>query len=67
MFEYCTNLVSITIPSTLEIIGYDAFHGCDNLKTIYYEGTKEDWSNIRILEGNEKLEQVKIIFKKGGK
>lgn len=62
-FEYCINLVSITIPSTLGIIGYDAFHGCGNLKTIYYKGTKKQWDKIRILEGNDSLEQANIIFK----
>ncbi len=27
-------------------IGYDAFSRCKNLKTVYYEGTLEQWCNI---------------------
>ena len=62
-FYHCTNLTSITIPSTLDTIGYNAFNRCPNLKTVYYEGTKDQWGAINIIQGNEELEQANIIFK----
>jgi hypothetical protein len=36
-FEDCTELTSITIPSTVESIGENAFKGCKNLEDIYCE------------------------------
>lgn len=47
-FEGCTNLASITIPKSVTYIGMGAFFMCDNLKTINYKGSKEDWNNITI-------------------
>lgn len=29
-------------------IGEGAFNGCGSLKTVYYNGTKEDWNKIAI-------------------
>lgn len=36
-FEDCTELTSVTIPSTVESIGENAFKGCKNLEEIYCE------------------------------
>ena len=47
-FAECTNLISITIPKSVTYIGMGAFFMCDNLKTINYKGSKEDWNNITI-------------------
>ena len=33
-FAYCTNLKSITLPSTLEVIPYGCFRGCSSLESI---------------------------------
>lgn len=33
-FENCTNLEEITLPSSLTNIGYQAFRGCTNLRTL---------------------------------
>lgn len=30
-FNYCSNLIEVTLPATLRIIGDAAFNGCDNL------------------------------------
>ena len=49
-FQNCTNMVSITIPKSVTYIGMGAFYMCDNLKTINYKGSKEDWNNITIEE-----------------
>lgn len=48
-FENNTNLVSLTIPSTVTFISNDAFYGCTSLTNVYYEGTWEDWFNINFI------------------
>ena len=45
-FYDCDSLVSITIPKTVKSIGKEAFAWCYNLKTIKYQGSKEDQNNI---------------------
>lgn len=46
-FENNTSLKSITIPATVDFISTDAFSGCEALENVYYEGTWEDWCDIR--------------------
>lgn len=45
-FKDCKNLVSVTIPSSLTYISAGAFYNCQNLKTVIYEGTKEQWEEV---------------------
>ena len=64
MFRYCYNLTSITIPNSVTSIGDYAFEDCDNLKTIYFNGTKDQWKQVkktRSWKGG--TNSVKIIFK----
>lgn len=39
-------LTSITIPVSVTYINNTSFIGCDNLKDVYYQGTKEQWEKI---------------------
>ena len=43
------------IPESVTSIGYYAFDGCDQLKTVYYKGTAEGWSGIEIGDQNFSL------------
>lgn len=54
-FWVCRELTSITIPSSVTSIGYQAFDECGKLKTVYYAGNKEQWSNISIEHSNYSL------------
>ena len=47
-FRYCSGLTNVTIGSDVTSIGNGAFDGCDKLKTVYYQGTAEEWGNILI-------------------
>ena len=47
-FYKCMNLNSVTIPKNIKNIYNFAFKGCDELKDVYYEGSEEDWKNIKI-------------------
>ena len=46
-FEGFINVTSLTIPSTINVIGTSIFSN-DNLIKVYYNGTIEDWCNIKI-------------------
>lgn len=45
-FSGCINLSSISIPQSVREIGY-AFEGCQNLTSIFYAGTKDEWEEIK--------------------
>lgn len=45
-FSNCTNLVSVTIPSTVTSIKYQAFYGCSRLTSITFTGTKSEWRTV---------------------
>lgn len=47
-FMKCEVLESITIPVSVTSIETGAFVSCNKLKTVYYSGTKEQWSSSSI-------------------
>lgn len=49
-FQGCTALISITIYDNIKHIGAGAFLGCDNLRHVFFKGTKEQWKQIDIDE-----------------
>ena len=52
---------SITIPGSVTEISPMAFNGCENLKTVYYEGSFEEWSLIALGEMNYGLLAASIL------
>lgn len=62
MFENCTHLHIIHIPKHIESIQENAFAGCSNLGTVYFEGTKEQWDAISISAGNDVLSEATIYY-----
>ena len=44
-FYYC-DISSITIPDSVTSIGNGAFYNCENLQSIYYDGTIADWCRV---------------------
>ena len=54
---------SITIPNTVAFIPAHCFTGWISIKTIYYQGTEEEWSNFVISNaGNAELLTAEVIF-----
>lgn len=43
-----TNLTEITLPKSLKSIEAYCFNNCPNLKTVYYNGSFENWQNLNL-------------------
>ncbi|MGN0607000.1 MAG: leucine-rich repeat protein [Oscillospiraceae bacterium] len=52
VFNNCTSLGKIYLPSSLKTIQEYALVGCDSLTDIYYQGSEEEWQEIKILDWN---------------
>jgi len=51
-FNECVKLQRILIPKSITNIENSVFSNCNQIKKVFYEGTKEEWGNILIGEGN---------------
>ena len=51
-FRNCKSLTSVTIGSGVRSIGCLVLLYCNNLKTIFYKGSKANWQNIEIDSNN---------------
>ncbi len=49
-FFGCSSLTSIVIPNSVTSIGGSAFK-CESIKNVYFNGTIEDWCNIKFSSG----------------
>lgn len=61
-FDNCENLESVTIPVSLKTIQKNTFYNCTSLTDVYYSGTKEQWENMEIENGNTPLFNATIHF-----
>lgn len=59
-FGQCTSLTSVTLPQSLKEIESSVFHGTDNLKDVYYNGTKKQWADVQIEDHNLGLANAAI-------
>lgn len=60
-FLECTNLKSLTMPSSVTKIGQYAFYCCTYLKDVYYLSTISDWNKIEITNTNDVLKKQLFI------
>ena len=60
-FSGCRNLRRITIPKKIRIIRRGTFDGCENLTDIYYEGSREEWEQIKIVHQKSECELGALI------
>lgn len=52
-FYGCSFLESVIIPKSVKRIASFAFYRCEQLNTVYYEGTAEEWRGISIGKDND--------------
>ena len=64
----CTNITSITLPSTVKKIGTCAFNGCSGLADVYYLDREFQWENVKAntATGNTPLLNARIHFVQDG-
>lgn len=63
-FVGCESLTSIVIPKSVKSFGTSVFN--NYLKTVYFEGSEEEWNAITFGANNTPLEQAEIIFNSTG-
>ena len=61
-FFNCAKLTSVTIGKSVEGIGNGSFSGCTGLKDVYYNGSIEQWKQIRIYDSNDGLLGANIHY-----
>lgn len=68
-FAWCCALTSISLPKSLTSVGEEAFfvwgkddYGRSGLTDVYYEGSEEEWNNITIGNGNNRLTRATIHY-----
>ena len=62
LFANCTSLATIVIPVSVTKIGSEAFINCKSIKSVYYGGSKEQWTAISMGLSNEGLTAAQIHY-----
>ncbi len=60
--ENCESLEKLYLSDSVKNISFMALYGCTNLKDIYYGGTEEEWSEIKMENGNSPLNSATIHY-----
>ncbi len=55
-------IIAIVIPAEVTAIGSHAFDSCENLTTVCYAGTAEQWTNVLIGSGNASLTGAPVRY-----
>lgn len=64
VFECCSSITSITIPSCISRIESNLFHNCKLLTKINYLGTKDQWSKVSLsaqLKSNSPIRYIHCL------
>ncbi len=61
-FLGCSRIDAITVPQSVTRIGENAFHWCDSLTDVYFDGNEDQWATVSIADGNESLTNATIHF-----
>ena len=61
-FSGCENLESVSLGVNLETVKKNAFNGCDSLTNVTYGGTKKQWKDVVVAEGNTDLTGAKFTY-----
>lgn len=57
------NITKVIIGNGVKTIGENAFLGCENIETVNFRGTPEEWEEVTVLSGNDALENAKLYYK----
>ena len=56
-------MYEITIPVSLQTVGYNAFEYCWDVRDIWYHGSKEEWNSIIFDNGNDIFKNTPLHYK----
>ena len=59
-FASCSNLRTVEIPESTTTVEDCAFNVCDSLSDVYYSGTRAQWEDVAIGDGNIPLTSAAI-------
>lgn len=62
LFSECYALTEVSLPASVTTIKENAFINCEALTTVRFGGTEAQWNAIEIAEGNEALQNAKVVF-----
>ena len=65
-FREDTDLRTLTLPGTLELVDTESFHACDGLETVIWNGTLQQWEELTVKSDNEPLTAAELVFTKIG-
>ncbi len=60
--DSAVSIRTVDIKEGVTFIGSDAFSGCGNLRDVYYGGSKAQWRELYIEDGNERLTRAAIHY-----
>ncbi len=60
VFDVAFDLESITIPLSVKKISELVFENCGKLKDVNYAGSKDEWSKIKVGEGNDEIKNAAV-------
>ena len=55
MFTGCSQLSEITLSSKCRMIAINAFESCDNLETVNFDGSMQEWQQVVIRDWNKPI------------
>ena len=61
-FSPCKNLTTLIIRKGVKKISYRVFEDCDDLATVYYIGTQDDWLAMTVSTDNDELLNAEFVF-----
>ena len=61
-FADCKSLKCVFVPDTVTEISGNAFKNCSALTDVFYEGTREEWEEISVYDGNDWLIYANLHF-----
>jgi hypothetical protein len=62
-FNGARSMAELTLPAGLESIGASAFMNCCGLQTVYYGGTRDEWSRVEVNpQNNAYIEWVDVVY-----
>ena len=63
IFTNCTKIKTVNIGDKVTTIPQYAFYMQQDISTVYYSGTEEQWNDIDFTYGNGNLREANVIFK----